>query len=266
MSENLTDDIVLREDHGPVSIITLNEPARLNPFGDRMRERLGTELAELMSDSAVRVIILTGKGGNFSAGADVRQMQTSDDRPDPQRSRQRLAMLQAIVRQIITGPKPVIAAIEGVAFGAGLSTAVACDYVIVGEGARLGAAFGKIGLAPDCGLLWSLPQRIGLSRTRDLIFTGRPMDAKTATDIGLADLCVPNGQTLTQAMDKASQYLDTAPLSIAATKAALAELPGNLEQALKIELHQQPLLSSTVDHAEARSAFLAKRKPVFIGR
>ncbi len=266
MSESQSDSIVLREDHGSVSVITLNEPARMNPFGDAMRERLAAALVDLMSDPSVRVIILTGNGGNFSAGADVRQMQSAGDRPDPQRSRQRLAVLQGIVRQITTGPKPVIAAVEGVAFGAGLSTAIACDYVIVGEGARLGAAFGKIGLAPDCGLLWSLPQRIGLSRSRDLIFTGRPMDASSAADIGMADFLVPTGLALTQALAKAREYLDTAPLSIAATKAALAELPSDLEQAFKIELHQQPLLSSTVDHAEARVAFMAKRKPVFIGR
>lgn len=257
---------VLREDRGPISIVTLNDPARLNPMGDRMREQLGSLITEVMSDPGIRVIVLTGAGGNFSAGADVREMQAPGTPPNATRSRQRLALLQIVVRQLIGGPKPVIGAVEGAAFGAGLSLAAACDHLIVAEGARFGAAFGKIGLAPDCGLLWTLPQRIGQSRTRDLIFTGRAVDAVTAAQIGLADLCVPAGQALETALEKAAEYLGTAPLTIAATKTALAELPGDLEQALRIELHQQPLLSGSADHAEARAAFMAKRKPEFIGR
>jgi len=261
----MSDDVILREDRGPVAVLTLNEPARMNPFSDALREGLLNQLAAVMADAAVRVLILTGAGGQFSAGADVRQMRAADG-PDPLRSRRRLAVLQNIVRQIATGPKPVIAAVEGVAFGAGLSVVAACDHVVAAEGARFGAAFGKIGLAPDCGILWSLPPRLGLSQTRDLIFTGRSLDADEAHRLGLADALAEKGGALAAALAKAESYLDTAPLSIAATKAALAELPGGLEQVLALELHQQPLLSGTADHVEARNAFMEKRKPVFQGK
>lgn len=260
-----TDDILLREDRGPITILTLNEPSRMNPFSDDMRNRLLALLDAVMAEAAVRVLVLTGAGGHFSAGADVRQMKGAGG-ADPLRSRRRLGVLQNIVRHVATGPKPVIAAVEGVAFGAGLSVTAACDWVVAAEGARFGAAFGKIGLAPDCGLLWSLPQRIGISRTRDMIFTGQPMDAAGALAAGLADHLAPQGEALSAALGKAEAYLATAPLSIAATKVALAALPGGLEEALALELHQQPLLSSTADHFEARSAFLEKRKPVFQGK
>lgn len=261
----MSSELILREDRGAVTVLTLNEPARMNPFSDDMRAGLLAVLDAVMADNRLRVLVLTGAGGQFSAGADVRQMKTAEG-PDPLRSRRRLAVLQGIVRHIATGPKPVIAAVEGVAFGAGLSAAAACDWVVAAEGARFGAAFGKIGLAPDCGLLWSLPQRIGMTRTKDMIFTGQPLEAGAAHRAGLADEVVAQGAALAAALAKAESYLGTAPLSIAATKAALAELPGGLEQALALELHQQPLLSATADHAEARNAFLEKRKPLFQGK
>lgn len=261
----MTEDLVLREHRGSFVILTMNEPARMNPFSDRLREQLSDALAEVMADSSARVVIVTGAGGQFCVGADVRELAKSGG-PDPLRSRRRLGVLQNVIRQVATGPLPVIAAVEGAAFGAGLSLAAACDHVIVAEGARFGGAFGKIGLAPDCGILWSLPQRIGLSRTRDLIFTGQQLDAASAHRIGLADALVGKGEALAAALAKAETYLGTAPLSIAATKVAVAQLPGGLEETMAIELHQQPLLSGTADHAEARTAFMEKRPPVFRGR
>ena len=248
-----------------VASITLNEPERMNPFSDGMRAQVLDALLTLMADNAVRVIVLTGAGGQFSAGADVRQMRIGDA-PDPQRSRRRLKPLHDIVRAIANGPKPVVCAIEGVAFGAGLSIALSCDYIIAGEGARMGAAFGKIGLAPDCGLLWSMPQRIGVTRTKDLIFTGHRLKSAEALKIGLVDENVEKGRALDRAFEKAKEYLSVAPLSIAATKAAFAEMPGDLEAALAIETHQQPMLSGSADHTEATKAFLEKRAPVFTGR
>lgn len=256
---------VLAEDRGPIRIITLNEPDRLNPIGDETRVALLAALTEADADAQVRVIVLTGAGGNFSAGADVRQLAEMGE-PNPSRSKRRMRPLQDAVRLLAGGAKPAVAAVEGAAFGAGLSLVAACDWVVAAEGARFGAAFGRIGLAPDCGLLWSLPQRIGGVLTRDLIFTGRPVAQDEALRIGLADQPASASGALDLALAKAEQYLGTAPLTIAATKTALAELPGALDRALGIEAHQQPMLSMSADHREARDAFMAKRKPEFRGR
>jgi enoyl-CoA hydratase/carnithine racemase len=259
------DTLVLVERRGAVAVITLNEPARMNPFSHPMRRRVLEVFQAEAADPSVRAIVLTGAGGQFSAGADVRQM-TVDDTPDPMRSRDLLTALQALVRLVVGGPKPVIAAVEGVAFGAGLSVAAAADWVVASTGARFGAAFGKIGLAPDCGLLWSLPKRIGLVRAKDLIFTGRPLKADEAHALGLVDQLVEPGKVVEAALAKALEYADVAPLTIATVKAALEEGPIDLNHALRLELNQQPMMRMTADHAEGCRAFLEKRKPIFAGR
>lgn len=258
-------DFVKYEQESGIVTLTLNDAAHRNPLGDTVRARLIELMKQAFADDEIRAIVLTGAGGHFSAGADVRQMQ-SDDGPNPARSRRRLAVLQDLLRLIVAGPKPVVAAVEGVAFGAGLSIVSACDWVVAAESAKMGAAFGRIGLAPDCGLLWSLPQRIGMSPTRDLIFTGRAITGAEAHALGLVDELAQDQTPLERARTKAESYLSTAPLTIAATKTAIAELPGNLEAALAIEAHQQPMMSMTADHAEARAAFMAKRPPHFRGR
>jgi enoyl-CoA hydratase/carnithine racemase len=256
--------LVLVERRGTVSVVTFNEPARMNPFSNTMRAAALEAVEGEMGSPDVRALVITGAGGNFSAGADVRQM-GADQSPGPARSRRVLGPLHGLVRAIIAGPKPVVAAIEGAAFGAGLALAAAADFAISGGGARFGAAFGRIGLTADTGLLWSLPQRIGLARTKDMIFTGRPIPADEAALIGLIDRVVPAGAALDAAVEKAKEYLCVAPLVIAAVKSALSEGPVNLEAVLRLEGHQHPLLTMTADHEEGRRAFGDKRDPVFTG-
>ena len=251
----------LRED---VAILTLDEPDRLNPLSDDMRAGLLAALEAAIADQAVRTIIITGAGGNFTAGADIRQLGLPGG-PDPARSRRRLLPLHRAIELIASGPKPVIVAVEGAAFGAGLSIAAASDYLIASETARFGAAFGKIGLTADCGLVWSLPQRIGRTLARDLMFTGRPVKAPEALAIGIADQLVPEGSALETALAKAAEYRSVAPLSIAAIKHALAQGPAPLSDALALELQQQPMLSMTRDHQEGIAAFKEKRAPKFTG-
>jgi enoyl-CoA hydratase/carnithine racemase len=256
--------LVLVERRGPISVVTFNEPARMNPFSDTMRAAALEAVEGEMESSDVRALVITGAGGNFSAGADVRQM-GADQSPGPARSRRVLGPLHGLVRAIIVGPKPVVAAIEGAAYGAGLALAAAADFAISGSGARYGAAFGKIGLTADTGLLWSLPQRIGLVRTKDMIFTGRPILADEAVLIGLIDRVVPAGAALDAAVEKAMEYMSVGPLVIGAVKSALSEGPMNLEAVLRLEGHQHPLLTMTKDHEEGRRAFIEKRTPDFTG-
>jgi 2-(1,2-epoxy-1,2-dihydrophenyl)acetyl-CoA isomerase len=258
-------DPVLRETRDDVAIITLNEPERLNPLSDPMRAGLLAEVEAALADEAVRTLVITGAGRHFSAGADINQLGLPGG-PDPARSRRRLGPLHRLTELIVGGPKPVIAAVEGAAFGAGLSIASACDWLVAGEGARFGAAFGKIGLTADCGLTWTLPQKIGRSAARDLLFTGRPVLIEEAVTLGLVDRAVEAGDALEAAIAHAVGYRGVAPLSIAAMKAAFAQGTGALSATLALELQQQPMLSMTEDHSEGIAAFREKRIPVFRGR
>lgn len=249
--------------HGSSVVLTLCAPNRMNALSPPMRDVLRDHLRTATHDAQVRSIVLTGAGANFSAGGDIRQMA---ERPDPLVARQRLDVLHDVIRLITTGPKPVVAAVEGVAYGAGLSLASACDHVIAAEGSRFSAAFGRIGLVADCGLFWSLPQRTGLGRARDILLTGQPFEAAEALSWGVVDALVPEGQALAAALEKSVQYEAIAPLAIAATKSALVRRPPSLEDALNIEADLQAFLRGTQDHANAASAFLAKRKTTFLGR
>jgi 2-(1,2-epoxy-1,2-dihydrophenyl)acetyl-CoA isomerase len=248
---------------GNVLVLTLNAPQRLNALSLSMRLQLRDRLREANDDAEVRVVVLTGSGRAFSAGGDVRQMA---ERPAPMVARQRLDILHDIVRQILSGPKPVVAAVEGVAYGAGFSLAAACDHVVAGEDSRFSAAFGRLGLVADCGLLWTLPQRIGLGTAKDLLMTGRPIDAAEARRLGIVDTLVAAGGALERALAKAAEYETIAPLAIAATKSAFARRPSSLEDALRIESDLQDFLRGTEDHRAACDAFLAKRPVAFSGR
>jgi enoyl-CoA hydratase/carnithine racemase len=262
MSEN--NNPVRYERVEDIAIVTLDEPDKMNPFSNAMREGLVTQLERAIADDDVRTIILTGAGGNFTAGGDIRQLGLAEP-ANPFRSQRRMIPMHRAVELVAAGPKPVIAAIEGAAFGAGLSFASACDFLIASETARFGASFGKIGLTADCGLIWSLPQRIGRTLTRDLMFTGRPVKADEALAIGLADRKVETGGALAAALAKAAEYRAIAPLVISAMKAAFAAGPGSLADALAMERQQQPMMIMSSDHAEGIAAFREKRKPKFKG-
>jgi enoyl-CoA hydratase/carnithine racemase len=258
-------EVIVQIDEG-ICTLTLNAVARRNALSLEMREQLRERLREAMTRRDVRALVLTGAGKTFSAGGDIRKMLMPGEHPDPMLARQRLDVLHDIVRLLIAGPKPVVAAIEGFAFGAGFSLALACDHVVVAEGASFSAAFGRIGLVADCGLLWTLPQRVGMGSARDLLLTGRKVDAAQALRIGIADALVPQGEALAAARNQARLYLPIAPLALAATKSALARRPASLDDALSIEADLQASLRVSQDHADACRAFLSKRTATFQGR
>lgn len=259
----MTDD-VLRHQIGEVTILTLNAPKLRNAISLTMRERLLDYLREASASPACRVIVLTGAEGHFCSGGQL-QTGTGADVPDVERTRRNIAVLHDIVRLLSAGPKPSIAAVEGYAFGAGLSLAAACDYLIAGEGARFCASFGKIGLMADAGLIWSLPQRVGSARARDIMLTGRVVQAKESGLIGLANKIVPEGTALDEAIEIAGAFTHMAPLALASMKAVLASGSHSLEDVLSAECDAQPLLTLTQDYAEGRAAFKERRAPVFRG-
>ncbi len=252
------------QQQGGVVVLTLNNPRRLNALSTEMRDALNDLLAAAVEDPDVRAIVLTGAGGSFCAGGDVSAMGESRTVLE---SRARMAAYHGIVRMLAAGPKPVIAAVEGHAFGLGLSMAIACDHVVAARDARFGTAFARIGLVPDVGMYWSLPRRVGTTKAKELIALATEVDGLTAERIGLVNQAVEPGTALATALEVATRYAQTAPLAFALTKAAFADgSVDSLDAALRAEINTVPLVARSRDHQEAVRAFKEKRPIVFSGR
>jgi len=241
---------------GATAILTLDYPERRNALAMPMRQRLVDALEAIEADRDLRAIVVTGAGGTFSAGGDISGMNVTDLAA----GRERFRMTHRLVRLLIKGSKPVIAAVEGWCVGAGLSVAMCCDTVVAAEDARFAAGFGKIGLIADLGLLHTLPARIGQGRARQVFLYGEQISAGRAEAIGMVDHVVPPGTALQAALGRAALF--QAPLPAAMTKQYLA---AGLDAALEWERDTQSTLFLTADHAEGKAAFLGKRTPSFGG-
>lgn len=251
------------ERRGPVTILTLSYPERRNALALALRARLLTELEAALADPGCRALVLTGEGAHFCSGGDI----TSFEGVTPARGRERMQYVHRIMRLLIRGEKPVIAAVEGHAAGAGMCLAAACDIVVASTEAKFSCTFNRIGLLPDLAGLWSIPNRLGLGRTKLWMMTGRVMDAATAQAQGMAEeLCAP-GRALETAVAMAQEIAQAAaPLSNGLVKSVLARGPMTLEDLMAAETDAQAVLFGTEDFQEGRKAFLEKRKPAFRGR
>ena len=258
-------DGVMREKVGAVCVLTLDAPASRNALSTDVRTLLRGHVRDAMADDAVRVIILTGAGGNFCSGGQLQPVDAAAAAPDAERTRANMAIMQDVARLFVTGPKPCIAAVEGFAFGAGLSLASACDLVVAGEGAKFCASFGRVGLMADAGLLSTLAKRVGAGRARDILFTARTLTAAEAAEMGLVERLAPTGEALATALAIAHQIAALAPLAIAAMKRVLSDEAVTLEAVLAAEADIQPRLTYSTDYLEGRAAFREKRAPRFTG-
>lgn len=259
-------DLVLRQEQGDVLVLTLNAPQTRNAISLEMREELLGYLRDASNSPTVRAIVLNGAEGNFCSGGQLQPASGAAAlKPDAQRTRRNIAMLQDIVRILSAGPKPTIAAVEGYAYGAGMSLAAACDVLVAAESARFCASFGKIGLMADAGLIWSLPQRVGPAKAREIMLTGRVVAAAEAGEAGLANRVTPTGGAFAGAMEIANGFSHIAPLAIASMKRVLARGPNSLEDVLHAESDAQPILTLSQDYVEGRAAFKERRAPVFRG-
>lgn len=243
---------------GATAILTLDYPERRNALAMPMRKRLADALEAIEADRDLRAVVITGAGGTFSAGGDISGMNVADFAA----GRERFRLTHHLVRLLIKGSKPVIAAVEGWCVGAGLSVAMCCDTVVAASDARFAAGFGKIGLIADLGLLHTLPARIGQGRARQVFLYGEQIDAGRAEAIGMVDQVVPPGTALEAALSRAALFTTAAPLPVAMTKQYLA---AGLDAALEWERDTQSTLFLTADHAEGKAAFLGKRAPSFSG-
>lgn len=257
-----SDDIELEDDGAGVRVITINRPQRKNALDVPMRRQLTRLVTAAHDDPNVRAIVVTGAGSTFCSGADVTAMEPQTDLVE---ASARVETAQQITRSISGGPTPVIAAVEGVAFGAGLAIALACDYVVATPDVRLSAAFVDVGLAGDAGILFTLPQRVGAAKARTMLMMGQTIGGTEALRIGLVDALTEPGDALNEAKVVAAALAARPPLAVGAIKKAFAEPPASLHDSLEMEIRLQAPLLCSRDFEEAVAAFKEKRRPTFSG-
>ena len=250
---------ILTASAGPVRVVTLNRPERRNAIDMALRLALAEAVEEATADPVIRAIVVTGAGKAFCSGGDVSTMR----RQPPAEARPRTEAAQRVIRAIWSSPKPVVAAVEGAAYGAGASLALACDRVVAGEGAVFAVAFTGVGLAGDMGIFASLPVRVGIARARQLLMLPRPVPSREAAEMGLVDRLVPAGTALAAAIEDASTLAAGPPQALAAIKAMLSGAPRHPSQVLVEELEHQVRLFDSDDFAEGVAAFGEKRRAVF---
>jgi 2-(1,2-epoxy-1,2-dihydrophenyl)acetyl-CoA isomerase len=251
-----------------VARLTLNRPERLNSFNVRMHSEVREVLAGLAGrSSGARVLVMTGAGRGFCAGQDLgdRAVAPGGEGADLGESIDRY--YKPLVLALRSLPLPVIAAVNGVAAGAGANIALACDLVIAARSASFVQAFSKLGLVPDSGGTWFLPRLVGTARAMGMALLGEKLGAEEAAEWGLIWKCVADSE-LVPAVDALARQLAVAPtLGIARTKQAMyGGWRTTLEQQLDVERDYQRELGRTADYAEGVAAFGEKRTPRFVGR
>jgi 2-(1,2-epoxy-1,2-dihydrophenyl)acetyl-CoA isomerase len=258
----MTDALRVEVD-GPVATLTLDRPEALNALTVPVKVALREALERLAGDRAVRAVILTGAGRAFCAGQDLAEREEPDAAPLEVEVRERYNPIILAIRSM---GQPVIAAVNGVAAGAGASLAFACDVRIAAEEARFVLAFGRIGLVPDSGATWFLPRLVGPAKAAELALVGEPVDAEEALRIGLVSKVVPRDQLLAEARTLAAKLAEAAPLALALTKEALhRSMTLDLDEALEGEAKLQGIAGASADHAEGLAAFREKRPARFTG-
>jgi enoyl-CoA hydratase/carnithine racemase len=257
----MTGEVVLVEDHASVRLITLNRPELKNAIDLPLRAALAEAIEGADADPGVRAIVLTGAGGAFCSGGDIRTMRRA--RKDETVARAQAA--QRVVRAIWATPKPVLAAVEGPAYGAGAALALACDRIVTASDATYALTFTGVGLAGDMGVFASLPARVGPARARQLLMLPSPMSGKEGLASGLVDRVVEPGAALAAALEDAARLAAGPPLALGVIKSMLAGEARHPLTVLELEVRNQVSLWDTDDFAEGVAAFHEKRRPVFEG-
>ncbi|GGM83710.1 enoyl-CoA hydratase [Thermopolyspora flexuosa] len=255
-----------------VATITLNRPDAMNALSLEMKLELLGALERARDDAGVRAVLLTGSGRAFCAGQDLREHSAGmaggangvAEKPLMNTVREHY---NPIVRLLAGMGKPTVAAVNGVAAGAGAGLAFACDLRIAAEGARFVMAFAGVGLAPDSGVSWTLQRLAGPAVARELLLLGEQVDAERALRLGLVNRVVPGDELPTVAGELARRLAAGPTVAYAATKRALDfAAVHTLDEALELEAELQAGCAATEDHRAAVKAFLEKRRPTFSGR
>ena len=254
-------DIVKYEQHDAVAVITLFRPDAMNSFNTELRAALAFALEKAHEDDSIRVVVLTGEGRTFSAGADLKAGIDKDVREILQ------VEYRPVQEAIANMPKPVIAAIPGSAAGIGLSIALNCDLLIMADNAFMLSPFTTISLVPDGGMNWMLVQQIGYRRAFQLSIESERVAADRCVELGLANRAVPADELQSAALEWAQALAQRAPLSLAATKKVMRFAANNdWGSSYDLEAQLQGELLASDDNKEGIQAFFEKRAPKFTGK
>ena len=259
-------DVLLIEDAHGVRRLTLNRPESFNSLTVELKQRLIEALREAAADDAVRALVITGAGKAFCAGQDLREHAEMLEAEDPTPLRTVEEHYNPLIRAVTTMPKPVIAAVNGTAAGAGASLAYASDLRVASEDAKFLMAFASVGLSTDSGASWTLPRLVGYGRAMEMLLLAEPVMAEEALRIGMVNRVVAPGTT-TDAATELAERMATGPTSAYARikETMLAAAAEGLDEALAVEAGAQAESGGTADHHEAVSAFINKRSPEFTG-
>jgi 2-(1,2-epoxy-1,2-dihydrophenyl)acetyl-CoA isomerase len=250
-----------------VMTITLDRPDVLNSFNRRMADELVAALADAARDDSVRAVLLTGSGRGFCAGQDLAAVLPVAGQPKPDLGDIVRDQYNPIIRAIRLLEKPVVCAVNGVAAGAGANLAFACDLVVASEDATFIQSFARVGLIPDSGGTFILPQIIGLQRAAALTMLGEKLPAARALEWGLIHAVVPHAVIADTSFDLARRLAELPTRALGLTKRGFnAAFSSTLDEQLALEESLQREAGNTADYAEGVSAFVEKRAPRFQGR
>ncbi|MFF5116979.1 enoyl-CoA hydratase-related protein [Dactylosporangium aurantiacum] len=256
------------ERNAAVAVVTLNRPDALNALDTATKVALRDTLRDLAGDPAVRAVVLAGAGRAFCVGQDLREHVAMLDSGDP-------APLSTVrehynpIAELVTGmPKPVVAAVRGMAAGAGASLALLADFRVGGPGTKFLMAFANVGLAGDTGVSWTLPRLVGPAKAAELLMLAEPVDAATADRLGMLSRLVDDDeQVLPAALELAARLAAGPTVAYAQIKRQLsAAAAGPLSDALAVEADAQAVCGQSSDHRASTAAFVKKERPVFEGR
>ncbi len=263
----MADKVLLVEKKTGYHVLTLNRPDKLNAFNDELHIALRSALNDVATDKDCRAVMITGAGRGFCAGQDLgeRDFSQSDKTPDLGATIE--AYYNPLVRQIRALEVPVICAVNGVAAGAGANIALACDIVLAAKSARFIQAFAKIGLVPDSGGTWILPQLIGQARAKALALTATPVFAEQAEQWGMIWKAIDDDDLMAEAHKMMEDFAIAPTVSLGLAKYAIhAAATNTYNEQLDLERDLQRKAGSSSDYIEGVTAFLEKRKPKYTGK
>jgi 2-(1,2-epoxy-1,2-dihydrophenyl)acetyl-CoA isomerase len=256
---------VIVERHGPVAVVSLNRPDKLNSFDGVLRRELLLAVREVNEDASVRVVVLTGAGRAFSAGADLGDM--PEDKTHFRVEDQLNGEYKPVLMEILESPKPWISAINGACAGIGSAFGMVCDLTVMAEDAYLYQAFAAISLVPDGGATWHLVRTLGRKRAYEVIVTGEKIRAEKCLQWGLCNRVVPADKLLEETLAWANEIAGKAPLSLRYAKQALnAAIEESVGDTISAEAKLQHICITSEDAQEGVVAFMQKRAPIWKGR